>query len=86
MTKTKKGDTCPNANANTNHIVTSHLSIQRCRQYITHLHVIMHMCNPKNVGLDDVAAHNAWQLMVKLDKELENSSEALVKAKSLQHS
>lgn len=62
---------------NSNEIVCSRLAIERCQKYLAHLHAIMFMCEPADLGLDEVMAENARRIMGAINQELALSVRAL---------
>ncbi len=66
-----------NLSLNDNDVVCLRLSIERCQKYLAHLHAVMYMCDPKDLGLDDIMAENARGIMGAINRELSLSSKAL---------
>ncbi len=55
---------------NHNDIICTKLSIERCQKYLAHLHAVMYMCDPRDLGLDEVMAENARRIMTAMNQEL----------------
>lgn len=63
--------------SNSNNVVCVKLSLERCQKYLAHLHALMYMCDPKDLGLDEIMAENACRIMSAINQELLLSAESL---------
>ncbi|NCC22632.1 MAG: hypothetical protein EOM26_09265 [Alphaproteobacteria bacterium] len=60
-----------------NSIVCAKLSIERSQTYLSHLHALMFLCDPKDLGMDAVMAENARRIMSAIRQELKLSAQSL---------
>lgn len=60
-----------------NHLVVSRLAVERCQNYVAHLHALMYLCEPPDLGLDSVLSDSARQLVGALSSELSLIGQAL---------
>jgi hypothetical protein len=60
-----------------NALIVSQLSIERCQQLLAHLHALMYLCGPPDLGLEDTAAASARAILQSLAQELSLSAQTL---------
>lgn len=63
--------------SNFNAVVVGRLSIERCQGYLAHLHALMHLCLPGDLGCDGLVAESARKIMADLESELAHSANVL---------
>ena len=68
-----------------NNVIVSHLAIERCQNYMAHMHAIMHMCEPRDLGLEPFVAENVKDLMRRIDSELDRTQQVLKLAETDYH-
>ncbi|HRC26865.1 MAG TPA: hypothetical protein PKX87_05480 [Alphaproteobacteria bacterium] len=52
------------------HLVVSRLAVERCQNYLAHLHALMHLCEPADLGLEPPLAESVRHLMGALSTDL----------------
>lgn len=62
---------------NCNAILVSRLSIERCQAHLAHLHALMHLCRPVDMGCDQLVAESFTRVMEDIEGELGHSVKAL---------
>jgi hypothetical protein len=60
-----------------NALIVSRLSIERCQQLLAHLHALMHLCQPADLGLEKTVVGSARGILQTISRELELSAETL---------
>ncbi len=60
-----------------NNVICARLSLERCQKYLAHLHALMYMCDPVDLGMDEIMSESAKRIMAAMNQEL------LLSAKSL---
>ncbi len=60
-----------------NDLILGRLAIERCQNYLAHLHAIMYLCEPRDLGLEKAAAENARCLMSAISRDLALGAKAL---------
>jgi hypothetical protein len=60
-----------------NHLVCAKLSVERCQKYLAHLHALMYMCDPKDLGMDEIMSENARRILSAINNELMLSAKSL---------
>lgn len=60
-----------------NHLVVSRLAVERCQNYVAHLHALMYLCEPRDLGLENVLSESARQIMESLSSDLSLIGQAL---------
>ncbi len=58
-------------------LIVGKLTIERCQNYLAHLHALMHVCRPDDLGMDPVAAESARKIMIFMEQELKASADIL---------
>lgn len=60
-----------------NDLILGRLAIERCQNYLAHLHAIMYLCEPRDMGLEEDMAENARSLMAAISRDLALGARAL---------
>lgn len=63
--------------AYSNAVIVSRLSIERCQNYLAHMHALLYLCEPSNMGLDKTVSGSMLKLMENMERELNQSVAAL---------
>lgn len=53
-----------------NDLILGRLALERCQNYLAHLHAIMYLCEPRDMGLEEGMAENARSLMAAISRDL----------------
>jgi hypothetical protein len=69
-----------NESTESNGIVCAKLSLERCQKYLAHLHALMYMCEPRDLGMDEIMSENARRIMSAINQELMISAKSLNEA------
>lgn len=59
------------------HLVVSRLAVERCQNYLAHLHALMNLCEPTDLGLERPLADSVRQIMAALSADLSLTSRTL---------
>ncbi len=59
-------------------IVCSKLSLERCRNYVSHIHAVLFLCRQKGEGIDKTGAENLSRLVSLLGFEINASYDMIV--------
>lgn len=60
-----------------NDLILGRLAIERCQNYLAHLHAIMYLCEPRDMGLEEGMAENARSLLAAISRDLALGAKAL---------
>ena len=69
-----------NESLESNGIMCAQLSLERCQKYLAHLHALMYMCEPRDLGMDEIMSENARRIMSAIHQELMLGAKSLSKA------
>lgn len=53
-----------------NDLILGRLALERCQSHLAHLHAIMYLCEPHDLGLGEGVAENARTLMAAMTRDL----------------
>lgn len=53
-----------------NDLILGRLALERCQSHLAHLHAIMYLCEPQDMGLGEDLADNARALMADMTRDL----------------
>lgn len=62
-----------------NNVICAKLSLERCQKYVAHLHALMYMCDPGDLGMDETMSENARRIMGAINQELLLSARSLAR-------
>ena len=68
---------CTTNQTSLNSIIVTKLSIERCQYAIAHLHALMHLCEPQDIGVEEPVATSIRVVLEAMNKELSHSYETL---------
>jgi hypothetical protein len=60
-----------------NRLIICKLALERCQQYLTHMHALMYMCTPQNADLDNETVESMQDLLSRMQEELSASTQHL---------
>lgn len=63
--------------SNPNALLVGRLSLERCQNYLAHLHALLHLCEIDEPGFDRLVAQSARKLIADLESELAHSATIL---------
>jgi hypothetical protein len=66
-----------NDNQKDNAIVCGQLALERCNQYVSHIHAVLFMCKEDKKPLDEIATDSVQQLVTLLGMELRKGYELI---------
>ncbi len=66
-----------NKSIESNYVICARLSMERCQKYLAHLHALMYMCDPQDMGMDEIMSENARRIMGAINQELLLSARSL---------
>lgn len=57
-----------------NAVVVSRLALERCHYKLAHLHALMHLCEPADMGLDSTVADGMRSIISSMEQDLSSSA------------